>query len=58
MAVKAIGVNPRDQYIASGLFAIKPLVPYIPGTDGAGVVEAIGSEVTNFKVPTTNTYSP
>ena len=56
MTVKAIGVNPRDHYIASGLFAIKPPVPYIPGTDGAGVVDAIGPEVTKFKVHTPTVF--
>ena len=51
VAIKAAGVNPVDVRIASGKFhSFKPPLPYIPGIDGSGVVEAIGSEVTTFKV--------
>lgn len=48
--VKAVGVNPVDTYIRSGAYAIKPPLPYTPGADAAGVVEAVGPEVTGFKV--------
>ena len=48
--MKAAGVNPVDAYIASGNFHLKPPLPYIPGQDGSGFVEAIGSEVSKFKV--------
>lgn len=44
--VHAIGVNPVDTYIRSGLHAVKPALPYTPGTDGAGVVESVGEGVT------------
>ena len=47
--VKAAGVNPVDTYIRSGAYARKPNLPYTPGTDAAGVVEAIGSTVKLFK---------
>ncbi|MBI4471057.1 MAG: NADPH:quinone reductase [Acidobacteria bacterium] len=47
--VKAVGVNPVDTYIRSGTYARKPNLPYTPGTDAAGVVEAVGSNVKNFK---------
>lgn len=47
--VKAIGVNPVDNYIRSGTYARKPTLPYTPHTDIGGVVEAIGSSVTRFK---------
>ena len=40
--VKAIGVNPVDTYIRSGTHAVKPPLPYTPGMDAAGVVEAVG----------------
>jgi NADPH2:quinone reductase len=43
--VKAAGVNPADTYIRGGKYAVKPKLPYTPGTDGAGIVEAIGSDV-------------
>jgi hypothetical protein len=48
--VHATGVNPVDTYIRSGVFARKPSLPYTPGSDAAGVVEAVGKKVTNFKV--------
>jgi NADPH2:quinone reductase len=46
--VKAIGVNPVDTYIRAGLFYKKGL-PYTPGADASGVVEAIGEGATAFK---------
>lgn len=47
--VHASGVNPVDTYIRSGAYARRPDLPYIPGSDAAGVVEAVGEKVTNFK---------
>src|SRR5262245_8511650 len=47
--VKAAGVNPVDAYIRSGLYPRKPSLPYTPGTDAAGVVEATGPNVKAFK---------
>ena len=44
--VKAVGVNPVDTYIRSGQYAIKPNLPYTPGSDAAGIVEAAGAGVT------------
>jgi len=44
--VKATGVNPVDTYIRSGAYAAKPQLPYTPGADTAGVVEAVGAGVT------------
>jgi len=41
----AAGVNPFDTYMLSGTYAIKPPLPYSPGADGAGVVEAVGEGV-------------
>ncbi len=46
--VKAAGVNPVDTYIRSGIHAVKPKLPYTPGKDGAGVVEAVGPGVLRF----------
>jgi NADPH2:quinone reductase len=47
--VKAAGVNPVDSYVRSGTYASKPALPYTPGADGAGVVEAPGSGALHFK---------
>lgn len=41
----AAGVNPFDTYMLTGTYAIKPPLPYSPGADGAGVVEAVGEGV-------------
>jgi NADPH2:quinone reductase len=46
--VQAAGVNPVETYIRSGVYAIKPPLPYTPGGDAAGVVEAVGAAITRF----------
>jgi NADPH2:quinone reductase len=46
--VRAIGVNPVDTYIRTGLHAVKPQLPYTPGSDAGGVVESIGEGVTRI----------
>lgn len=47
----AAGVNPSDTYTLTGTYAFSiPQLPYTPGLDGAGVVEAIGEGVTNVQV--------
>jgi NADPH2:quinone reductase len=45
VSVKAVGVNPVDAYIRSGAYAAKPSLPYTPGMDAAGTVEAVGEGV-------------
>jgi NADPH2:quinone reductase len=59
--VKATGVNPYDTYMRSGTYAIKPPLPYTPGSDAAGTVESIGAGVTKVRsgdrVYTANTVS-
>lgn len=45
----AIGLNFIDTYFRSGLYA-PPALPSGLGTEGAGVVDAIGEGVTRFKV--------
>ncbi len=46
--IRAAGVNPADGKAASGAFG-PVVVPYIPGFDGAGVVEKLGEAVTAFR---------
>jgi len=43
--VKAVGVNPVEVYIRSGTYGNLPALPYTPGSDAAGVVEAVGAGV-------------
>jgi NADPH2:quinone reductase len=47
--VHAAGVNPYDTYMRAGTYAVKPPLPYTPGSDGAGVIEAVGPGVTKVK---------
>lgn len=47
--IHAAGVNPFDTYMRSGVYAIKPPLPYVPGGEGAGVVQSVGEGVTKFK---------
>src|SRR5215213_8778015 len=46
--VRAAGVNPVDTYIRSGVHAVRPPLPYTPGLDAAGEVEAVGEGVTRL----------
>src|SRR5262245_31162373 len=59
--IHAAGVNPYDTYMRAGAYARKPLLPYTPGSDGAGVVEAVCEGVKKVKrgdrVYTTQTLS-
>jgi NADPH:quinone reductase len=47
--VRAAGVNPYDTYMRAGTYAVKPPLPYTPGSDAAGTVEAVGPGVTKVK---------
>jgi NADPH:quinone reductase len=47
--VRAAGVNPYDTVMRAGTYAIKPPLPYTPGSDAAGVVESVGPGVTKVK---------
>lgn len=46
--IKAAGVNPVDTYIRGGQYASLPTLPFTPGIDAAGVVEAVGTDVREF----------
>lgn len=47
--VRGAGVNPYDTYMRNGTYAVKPPLPYTPGSDAAGEIEAVGDGVTRFK---------
>ena len=48
---EAIGVNPFDYKFVAGSTGGKPIVePVVPGNEAAGVVEAVGANVTGFSV--------
>ena len=50
MRVRAAGVNPVDTYIRTGAHAVKPALPYVPGSDGAGEIESVGPDVKELGV--------
>ncbi|MBR0826835.1 alcohol dehydrogenase AdhP [Bradyrhizobium manausense] len=48
--VKACGVCHTDLHAASGDWPVKPVPPFIPGHEAAGVVAELGPGVTNLRV--------
>ncbi len=48
--VKAAALNYFDTLIIQGKYQFKPELPFSPSGEMAGVVEAVGNEVTRFKV--------
>jgi len=50
IAVNAIGVNPVETYIRAGTYPVLPTLPYTPGHNVAGTIEACGPGVDSFKV--------
>lgn len=49
IAVHAASVSFMDSLIVSGLYQMRPQTPFVPGTEAAGVVIAIGEKVTKFR---------
>jgi NADPH:quinone reductase len=47
--IHAAGVNPYDTYMRAGTYALKPPLLYTPGSDAAGVIEAVGDGVKKVK---------
>lgn len=47
--VEAVGVNPVETYIRAGTYPRLPQLPYTPGGNASGVVEAVGADVKRFK---------
>ncbi len=48
--VKAAGLNFPDTLIIQGKYQIRPELPFTPGGEGAGIVEAVGEGVNTVKV--------
>ena len=48
--IKAAGVNPVDTYIRQGTHPSAPALPFTPGKDAAGIVEAIGDNVNKVEI--------
>lgn len=50
VSISAAGVGFVDGLMVQGLYQVKPPLPYYPGSEFAGVVSAVGEEVTHVKV--------
>jgi NADPH:quinone reductase len=48
VAIRAAGVSYVDVFTAMGEYQVKPPVPFIPGSEFAGVVETVGEGVSNI----------
>jgi NADPH2:quinone reductase len=48
--VKAAGLNFADVLMIAGTYQVKTAPPFVAGNEAAGVVAAVGSQVTRFKV--------
>lgn len=47
--VHAASVSYMDYLMVSGQYQMRPQTPFSPGTDAAGIVRAVGSDVTRFR---------
>lgn len=50
IAVKAASLNFPDLLIVNGKYQFKPQLPFVPGSEYAGVVDAVGEDVKHLKV--------
>jgi NADPH2:quinone reductase len=50
VGVRACGINFPDLLVVQGKYQFKPAMPFSPGGEVAGVVEAVGTGVTDVKV--------
>ena len=48
--VRAAGVGSTDLIMLAGKYTYAPKIPFVPGYEVAGVVDAIGADVAGFKV--------
>ena len=48
--IHAASVSYMDYLMTTGLYQLRPPLPYVPGTDAAGIVLACGDQVTRFRV--------
>lgn len=50
VAIKAIGISYVDVLTAMGKYQVTPPLPFVPGSECAGIVEAIGEGVDRFQI--------
>ena len=49
VSIKAIGINFADIFAIKGLYSATPKGSFVPGLEYAGVVDAVGAEVTEYQ---------
>jgi NADPH:quinone reductase len=47
--VHAASVSFMDHLLVSGLYQMRPSTPFVPGTEAAGIVVAVGDKITKFQ---------
>lgn len=50
LRVQAAGVNYPDALIVAGQYQVRPPLPFTPGAEAAGVIEAVGTNVQHLQV--------
>jgi len=50
ISIRAAGISFVDVLTAGGGYQVKPPVPFIPGSECAGVIEAVGADVTGLAI--------
>jgi NADPH2:quinone reductase len=50
IAIRAASLNFPDILIVQGKYQVKPTLPFVPGAEFSGVIEALGEGVSNLKV--------
>lgn len=50
VAIKVAGISYVDVLTATGQYQFKPPLPFVPGSEYAGIVEAVGEGVTGFAI--------
>src|SRR5215510_10252543 len=48
--VHAASVTYMDRLLVSGGYQMKPPTPFVPGTEGAGIVVGVGDKAARFRV--------
>ena len=47
--IRAVGVNFPDLLMVAGGYQLRPPLPFTPGMEAAGIVEAVGADVTRWR---------
>lgn len=50
IAIRAAGISYVDVLVAAGLYQLKPPLPFVPGSEFSGVIEAVGEGVNPARI--------